>query len=319
MKLTKIEENGTNLPESRTLKKLKNEVPMLTKIFEMAGGSVVGRDHVGPANLLLGKNNQDAYATYIGNDFACAVVCDGCSGGISSEVGAKIAARLVVEKLTWMARTAVTTRRFPKPMDCRFWEVLKDEILYDIKILAKNIGQSMTEVVTNYFLFTIVGVFMDMDNTVVFGIGDGVFAVNGELTRIGPFPGNEPPYLAYGGLVKSSLEETSPELLQIKIHRTLPTDMVQSVLIGTDGVCDLIAAAEKNIPGKQKKVGGIHQFWQEDSYFKNSDAVRRKLSLTNSSVSTVNGETGTLSIEHGLLPDDTTLVAIRRKLKEEGA
>ena len=293
---------------------------MLTKTFEIAGGSIVGRDHVGPANLLLGKNNQDAYASRIGNDFVCGVVCDGCSGGTThNEVGAKIAARLVIENLTWMFGAALQVRGYPQPTDPRFWGILKDTVTEKIKTIAQNMGQSMTEVATNYFLFTILGVFMDTYDTVIFGIGDGVFAVNGELTRIGPFPGNEPPYLAYGGLVGSSLEESAPELLQIKIHRTLPTNMVQSVLIGTDGVCDLIAAAEKNMPGKQKKVGGIHQFWQEDFYFKNSDAIRRKLSLTNNSVSTVNEETGTLSIDHGLLPDDTTLVVVRRIPHKEGA
>ena len=289
----------------------------MTKLFEVAGGSIVGRDHVGPVNLLLGKNNQDAFAYHVGDDFICGVVCDGCSGGTHSEVGAKIGARLAIENLKWMVPAAFLTRAYSTPTSPLFWKFFKAEMMSELNSIIKHMGQSATEVVSNYFLFTMLGVYIDECHTVIFGIGDGVFAVNGELTQIGPFPGNEPPYLAYGGLVRTSLEKSAPELLDIKIHRVLPTDMVQSVLVGTDGVCDLIEVAERNMPGKQKEVGPLHQFWQEDCFFKNSDMVRRKLSLVNSSVPLI-GESGEdLAIEHGLLPDDTTLVVARRKPQKE--
>ncbi len=53
--------------------------------FQIAAGSVTGQRH-----LAARRNNQDAFAWWSGRDGLVAVVCDGCSGGAHSEVGAKL-------------------------------------------------------------------------------------------------------------------------------------------------------------------------------------------------------------------------------------
>jgi hypothetical protein len=58
----------------------------------------------------------------------------------------------------------------------------------------------------------------------------------------------------------------------------------------------------------------LSQFWEEDRYFRNPDALRRRLALINSEYTHLDREAGVLIREPGLLPDDTTLVAIRRRL-----
>ena len=120
----------------------------------------------------------------------------------------------------------------------------------------------------DYFLFTIVGALILPEVTAIFSIGDGIIGINERLIEIGPFPNNQPPYSAYS-LLDQSLTGFSPDELRFTVHSVTPTNEVQTVLIGTDGVMDLSRAFPLN------------QFWENDLYFKNPDAVRRRLALIN--------------------------------------
>ena len=88
--------------------------------FEIAGGTVLGREH-----LRLGKNNQDAFAFKVVDDYAImAIVCDGCSAGAHTEVGAKLGASIAIESLfsnlaEWGIDGENVYVRF-------FWDRLKD-------------------------------------------------------------------------------------------------------------------------------------------------------------------------------------------------
>ena len=93
----------------------------------------------------------------------------------------------------------------------------------------------------------------------------------------------------------------------------MPTKEISSLLIGSDGLENLILAAENNIPGKNEKVGPINQFWEDDRYFKNPDMIRRRLTLVNRTITKTDWDNRKILKEHGLLPDDTTLIVIRRK------
>jgi len=107
-------------------------------------------------------------------------------------------------------------------------------------------------------------------------IGDGVVFVNDRLTRLGPFADNAPPYPAY------ALTAADGDGPRFQIERIAPTSEVRSLLIGTDGVNDLIAAQDRPVPGKTETVGPISRFWKDECYFANPDAVRRRLALINS-------------------------------------
>ncbi len=149
-------------------------------------------------------------------------------------------------------------------------------------------------------------------DTVLFAIGDGVFALNGEVITIPPFPNNAPPYLGYG-LISDALSYMKLVDCQFRVHRQLPTPEVQSILIGTDGVEDLMAVADKFLPGKSERVGGIAQYWEDDNYFRNPYHLNRRLALVNHASIKPDWETRQLKKQNGLLSDDTTLVIIRNR------
>jgi hypothetical protein len=91
-------------------------------------------------------------------------------------------------------------------------------------------------------------------------------------------------------------------------------------LIGTDGAADLEAAAEARLPGREEPLGPLAQFWEQDRYYENADAVRRRLFLANREAPRMSSDAvagqcrpGTTSAsDKPLLPDDTTLVVLRR-------
>jgi hypothetical protein len=268
--------------------------------FEIAGGSVAGRDH---RNAL--RNSHDAFHYAVRPGILVGVVCDGCGSSEHSEVGAKIGARMFVDHVL---------RRYqnnPKSFDLlaveRELEKIRLSMLGQIQVLADSMGGSFSETISDCFLFTILAVIITREWAFAVSAGDGVICMNDRWNTLDSQE-NKPEYLAYG-LVETDLGHVP----SFKLLHGYETWCTQEVLIGTDGVKDLMKAAEKNIPGKDEKVGPIDQFWKDDKYFKNPFAIQRRLNLVNRTSCRIDYEKKVVHEEHGHLPDDTTLVVVRRK------
>ncbi len=287
--------------------------------FEVAAGGVIGMDH---RKELGEKNGQDGFVVRFTPFGIICIVTDGCSTVIRderavtshSEVGAKVGGHMLAEVVArHLARWKETmnlpfTERSPVALLKR----IRADTLAQLRVLVNQMGTSLTEIVNDFFLFTVVGIVITPWGTITFSIGDGVIVVNDEVTVLGPFPGNQPPYLAYG-LVETSLASTDPDALEFRIHRILPPEALESFLIGCDGVGDLIRVEGANLPGRMDTVGPLSQFWRDDAFFANSDAVRRRLALMNRVVFRPDWTERRVNRESGLLPDDTTLISGRRK------
>ena len=273
--------------------------------FDLAMGSIRGRDHE-----RAGRNNQDSCFWTASKDVLVAVVCDGCGSGAHSEVGAKIGAPLVANSL---ARHLRTTE--PEDLD---WEVIRLELLEQIQGLAALFGGNPYNSTSDYLLFTIVGVALTRQRCSIFSLGDGVALINDRLLLDGRSPDNRPPYLAYG-LVDKSLDQDQGQGLaphsrsSFRVDGTFPTEELVSIVIGTDGVQDLLDVSNRLIPGKKKTVGPLGELLQQDKTFENPDWVRRRLTLIGRDSVRRNRATGRIERQSGLLPDDTTLILIRRK------
>jgi len=270
--------------------------------FEVAAGSIVGREHVARASLLIGKPNQDAFGHVFTKNHFVGIVCDGCSSGQHSEVGATLAARMLLRSFE---RDLEAQFRLNIAVPDFYNKVIRsalDDLMANLRVLAYSFGDPLGSVVNDYFLFTIVGMIVGPNLTLFFSVGDGVYAVNGQIVEIGPFDGNAPPYLGYrlkGGRIEP------------QVHNTTITASLETAMIGTDGTVELIARAEDKMPGKVKQVGNFEQFWKDDQFFKNSDAIRRRLALINSEVVTP-AKSGVMRFP-GLLGDDTTFIVLRRR------
>ena len=158
-----------------------------------------------------------------------------------------------------------------------------------------------------YFLSTLVGFYACDEYVVIFSIGDGFYAINGEVTCLDSND-NTPEYLSYN-LIPRLLGSVNHHL-EFNLH-VLPADDVKTIMVGTDGVRFLIDKNEDNIPGKLRKIGGIEQLW-DDKMFTNSDMMRRTLSLLNKDVHLTDWQGQSMIVCPSILKDDTTVISARR-------
>lgn len=278
--------------------------------YQISGGSIIGTSH-----RQINSNNQDAYYFNSDKDLTVVLVTDGCSSCPFSETGSKIGIKLIAKSISTQAK-----RRMENNSDFLsqevFWKRVKEDVLAYIRTLSNQMDDSVSMMVSNYFLFTIVGAVISPTEAVFFSLGDGVVIVNEETYKIGPFENNAPPYLTYG-LVETNISSKNPGFLDFKIIKKLPTSELNSFLVGTDGVDDLIDCADKTLPGKSDIIGPINQFWQENKYFDNKEAINRKLNLINRDYVAIDWDRRVKNQEKGRLPDDTTFIVGRQIRKEE--
>lgn len=279
----------------------------MKKQFSIAGGSVPGTDHTMPGRPGW-KNNQDAYITYSDEDISVGIIADGCGSteARASEVGAHIGVNLLLHAiLNQHKRYPLNKINQSEPL---FFKRVREDMLSYIRVLALGMGDSMSALVRDYFSFTLIGFMVTKNKTYVFVIGDGFTVVNGVITTWGPFANNAPPYPS---LILTNSSISSREDLEFKVLE-YETDEVEHLLIASDGLRYVISSENEKLPGQEKNIGSISQFWEEDIFFKNSDAVRGRLALMNRERAVLDTGYKHPRIAHGLLKDDTTLIVLRR-------
>lgn len=181
-------------------------------------GSIRGRDHA-----LSLRNNQDGLAIRSG-EITVAVVTDGCSSGASNEAGAKLGAEVLANAVVQLSTAGIDAQLATRATDRLFaW-------LYE-SARALAVEDSLAPIVERFFLFSFLCAVGKGDQTLIFGIGDGVWSVDGVLRVIDPGPENAPPYLGYRALPLGI--PTAPV-----IHHLGPA---RSVLIATDGLAGALA------------------------------------------------------------------------------
>lgn len=280
--------------------------------FAFASAAVIGTDH---RCVLKEKNGQDALfldrvTTSAFGEVTVLLVADGCGSGAHSEVGAKLGVRLLGFALVrQLQRVAIATTPARYQFE-RILEAARQDVLARMRVLVQDMGGSFTATVNDFFLFTIVGAIITDSYSTFFSRGDGLAVVNGEEIWVEPKEGNAPVYLSYA-MVETSLSRR-PDELAFEIHRVVETLQLNHFLIATDGARFLKEAATRSMPGKEERVGPLSQFWEEDRYFHNSDALRRRLSLVNRSHTQPDWDDQRLVTAHGHLKDDLAMIVGRR-------
>ena len=221
--------------------------------FEWAKGSVTGREHI-----RINKNNQDAVLIKSTADYVIGIVADGCGSKTHSEVGAWLGVEILVEAIA---------NHLPQSLTEETLDTIGEQVIDRLPKLSNF---------QDYYLFTLLGFVVTSTDTIVFGCGDGLFSINGDLSQLS-FENNAPPYLIYPGT-------------KLEVYQHIPTEELTSIVIATDGLEDWLKAKDLN------------QFSQLDKYFKNPDQVRRTLAIAQK--------------KESLLADDTTLITLRRKTLE---
>jgi len=195
--------------------------------WRMRAGNVIGRSH-----LVAGKNNQDAvkileFKTSKGI-YRIGIICDGCSEGKNSEVGAKLTAHFAVNRIFELVNDSFfLTKDIPKAL------------YFSIQIFLMQLLEQYSSAneerflfINDHFLFTIIGFIQGPNNTVVFSIGDGVIIINGDIQVIDQ--NDTPNYLAYhlvdGSYLGKGLYMATPHL----DVQAVKTNSLEKLAIGSD-------------------------------------------------------------------------------------
>lgn len=285
------------------------------KDFSIAYGSIIGREH-----LRSNMNNQDAFDFRVTDDHIVGVVCDGCGSSPHSEVGAKIAVKIVTDILC--EGSEVISKYLEKIEEKEFTDALEgflghtvlDYLNAGIRDTAEQLGKSKTEdgrwtnsqTICDYFLFTTIGFCVTQNGYVVFKMGDGYIRVNDFSSLYTSGDDNAPIYSSYH-LINVDEENKQP----FEIIKYGKNNGLNSIMIATDGISPIVSNPNLMIPGAGTSVGDVSQFVTKDQFFKNSSSMQRWLNLMNRSI-TIHRDGKPSQVEHGILLDDTTVVVVRR-------
>ena len=261
------------------------DTPMKDR-FVTSGASVMGRDH-----LEKGRNNQDAWAVAMQDDFIALAVADGCSSSPASEVGAHVGARFIVAQAAKVWRKSGIVGH----------EVVADRLILDlvkeIGTLADKMrmpGDSLSLSIGDQFLFTLIFALMDPQQTSVFGIGDGVLVINGFPQILTGQGIRDPIYPAYSLLDPSDLGGEAVDV-RPKLYYQCDTPEIVSIVVGTDGLSQLL---EEN-SAESTQAGRLAGLVADGRHLKAPDKLQKAL------------EEGAQGEES--LRDDTTMAAVRAK------
>jgi hypothetical protein len=211
----------------------------------------------------------------------------------------------------------------------RYLAAVEADVLAALSAIVAGCPGEPEETIHDCLLFTVLGIAVCGDHAVLFALGDGVIGYNGAVEELGPYPANAPPYLGYTLLpdhaaVRLGTAQAAPDSADVSpldistspaperdgampaysltCHAFLPTAELDTAVIGTDGVGDILRGAARLLPGTNEPFGQLSQFWEDDRYLRNPDLLRRRMARAARAVP------GSASI----LSDDTSLVVIRR-------
>jgi hypothetical protein len=274
--------------------------------LRFSSGCVIGADHVKSK-----KNCQDALFMIEKPDLMVAFVADGCGDSINSpfsEVGSRLGVTTVVNRVVAKLDSTTKWGRTRYLQSTHFWQDVQKYALDEMDISAIGMGGSYRKNIINHFLFTLVGLVVTPEITLIVGIGDGYYFFNEMKNELRPNPvDNMPPYLAFN-LVETTLKKMSPEELKLKVVKSMATKDVESVMIATDGLGGVLSDPMKIVPGTKELVGGPDQFWNNKEYFENTFSLGWRLNQLATEKKIIKWEERRADIQPAIITDDLALV-----------
>jgi hypothetical protein len=234
-----------------------------------AAAAVTGARH-----LRVARNGQDAVATWTGEDCGAVVVCDGCSSGAFSELGARLGSQLAI-RLIGEALMGDRPAR-------EIWTSVRAKLGAELERVVEAMPGARERVVHDHFLFTIIAAAWQGDEVAVWALGDGGYAIGERVVELGPFPDNQPPYLGY-----DLLGDPQPA------HLEVADAACGSVTVATDGVLEV-------------GLAGL----VEPRCFDHPDALRRKLAVLAKGTERIDWEARRIVRVPARLQDDGALAVL---------
>jgi hypothetical protein len=196
--------------------------------FTVRAGSVTGSEHI-----LRAANSQDKfrYSQFVigGREYAVGIVCDGCSEGQHSEVGAALLAEFLSRRAEKLLSDGFHIGEVPDLL--YHWALQFLKSLSDWLLGTDYNQNDLTGFAKDYLLATVVGFIVGDEQTVIFSAGDGLILVNDHTLVLNQ--DNRPTYLAYDILNPAHLTENrSSTGFETQFY---DTSAIERLAIWTDG------------------------------------------------------------------------------------
>lgn len=191
-------------------------------------GSVIGREHI-----RIWRNNQDGVfsATMaIGDrDYHVGIICDGCTAGVNSEVGAKLLSAYLGSEIRMMLLSGVEPKDIPAALYAR-------AIGYLRSIASLTMPDNSLDFIKHHLLCTVIGFVADAERCYIFNAGDGTIIIGDETTKMDQ--DNKPRYIGYHLVdVKYLLQQNGrlPDGFEVRVA---DLGHVERIAICSDGIED---------------------------------------------------------------------------------
>ena len=242
------------------------------------------------------QNNQDAVSLHAGKDSIVGILCDGCSSASDlghnqvsyCESGAQILSVVMLRHILERLRAkAVPNAELAKTASelCR-------RSINDMLYIFSPDAEVQEHLLREMFMATILAFVVTPERWCVMHCGDGLFAVNGQFTDLNKTSSGE--YLANG--LSWTCQGDYP-LLQICAEGD--TSGLDSILLASDGVLDIVEKGEGNLQDMIKATASRKYVPGYDSHFIREFRKRVAYKLEQ----TIGGAT---------CYDDRTLLMVRR-------
>lgn len=194
---------------------------------------IIGNEHV------FAKTNSQDFCGFVEHDKKIiGVICDGCSSGKHSEVGASLIGIQLLKLLDKIDFTG----------DMNVYRIsiqiqIESFIYHFMNLMFEELVDKVY-FVNDYLLTTFIFCVIDKENTLIGHAGDGIMAIsqNGELNVENVNHNNSPHYIAYN-LVPEELLTSTKVKSDFEIKRYSTSD-IDSIIIASDGLEPLV---EKNM------------------------------------------------------------------------
>ncbi len=185
-----------------------------------------------------GRNNQDAVFSYVDEEMAVSIICDGCHGSKNSEVIARLSAPFLVRKTKQLLKDGLLLEDLPA--------FLFDGYLEYLMGLVE--AQSFLELVeVNDFIYsdlmcTVIGVISYKGKILLFNCGDGSYYLDNAVYLVRTSKKERPTYVAYnllrfyGIIPMDATEIVDDEGVATKIPFGFETVMLQEKNVSLVGI-----------------------------------------------------------------------------------
>lgn len=260
--------------------------------WEVVSAAVSGRGH-----QRARRGSQDAVAVRRGvvaaGPFVVAVVCDGCSAGEASEVGAGLGARFVAADLARriqrgaaiddVAEAAIAALVAELDRCARHWCVDADD------------DGARAAVIASCLLFTVQAAIVGPGRFCAFGVGDGLVRVNGVDVDVAAAVDGAPDCPAY------RLIDGLRDHARLTVHARGDAADLRSLTIGSDGALELARSSSTTL-ATGEAFGGLALFEGDARFVANPSLAHKRIAAL-----------GAAAPE-----DDCSVVVIRRAVPLSG-